>query len=43
MFDLVLNRCVPTVVGNLVTDLGERLQSADETNITAADVEEGSL
>lgn len=39
----VLNRCIPTVVGNLVSSLGENLQSADGKNVTSADVEEGSL
>ena len=40
----VLNRCIPTLVGDaLTTSLGDQLQSADGSNVTAEEVKEGSL
>ena len=36
----VLNRCIPTVVGDAITS---SLQTASGQNVSAADVEEGSL
>lgn len=40
----VLNRCIPTLVGDaLTTSLGDQLQTADGSNVTAEEVKEGSL
>lgn len=40
----VLNRCIPTLVGDTLTSsLRDQLQSADGSNVTAEDVKEGSL
>ncbi|KAJ7334501.1 hypothetical protein OS493_014823 [Desmophyllum pertusum] len=40
----LLNRCIPTVVGDAVQSaIGESLTSADGTNVTSGDVKEGSL